>query len=135
VRAVLDANVLVSAILTPAGAPAELVLRWLAGDFELVVSEHLLEELARTLAYPKIRRRIAAADAESFVALLRDAAEIASDPLAPPRRSSDPDDDYLLALAEREGALLVSGDQHILALADDFPVRTPRAFLDQLPST
>jgi putative PIN family toxin of toxin-antitoxin system len=135
VRAVLDASVLVSAILAPEGAPAELVLRWLAGDFELVVSEQLLEELERTLAYPKIRRRIAANDAESFVALLRDAAEVASDSLAPPRRSSDSDDDYLVALAESEGALLVSGDQHILALAENFPVRTPRAFLDQLPST
>jgi putative PIN family toxin of toxin-antitoxin system len=132
VRAVFDPNVLVSALLAPTGAPAELILRWLAGDFELVVSEQLLEELERTLAYPKIRRRISAADADAFVALLRDATEVASDPLAPPRRSPDPGDDYLLALAEREGAFLVSGDQHVLSLADDFPVRTPRAFLDGL---
>jgi len=42
VRAVFDPNVLVSALLAPTGAPAELILRWLAGDFELVVSEQLL---------------------------------------------------------------------------------------------
>jgi len=56
VRAVLDPNVLISALLSPAGAPAELFTRWFAGEFELVVSPALLEELERALVYPEIRR-------------------------------------------------------------------------------
>jgi hypothetical protein len=39
VRAVLDPNVLIAALLSPTGAPAQLVGRWLGGEFELVVSD------------------------------------------------------------------------------------------------
>jgi len=55
VRAVLDPNVLVSALLSRSGAPAQIVARWLRGEFELVLSELLLAELGRALALdPKV---------------------------------------------------------------------------------
>jgi putative PIN family toxin of toxin-antitoxin system len=132
VRAVLDANVLISALLSPGGAPAQILSRWLVGEFELVVSESLLVELERALAYPKLRTRIVPESAVEFVSFLRGAAVLALDPRAPPRRSPDPGDDYLLALAESEKAIVVSGDQHLLELADRFPIRSPRAFLEAL---
>jgi putative PIN family toxin of toxin-antitoxin system len=131
VRAVLDPSILIAALLSPTGAPAQLVGRWLAGEFELVVSEALLAELERALAYSKLRRRVSAEEAAELVGLLRDGAILAPDPANPPRRSSDPGDDYLLVLAEGERAVLVSGDQHLLALASEFPIHTARAFLDQ----
>ena len=131
-RAVLDPNVLIASVLSRSGAPALIVSRWLAGEFELVVSDALLAELGRALAYPKIRERIVEDEALAFVELPRQTARPASDPEAPVRRSSDPGDDYLLALAESERAVLVSGDQHLLALAGELPVFTPRAFLDTL---
>ena len=131
-RAVLDPNVLVSALLSRAGAPAELVRRWLAGEFELVVSEALLAELGRTLAYSKVRERVDEADAARFVALLRHAAVLAVDPPDPVPRSADPGDDYLLALAEQQRTVIVSGDGHLLELAERFPVHSPRAFLELL---
>jgi predicted nucleic acid-binding protein len=53
-------------------------------------------------------------------------------PPAAPRRSRDPGDDYLLALAESERAIVVSGDQHLLGLADRFPIVSPQAFLEEL---
>jgi hypothetical protein len=134
VRAVLDPNVLVAAVLSRSGAPAQIVARWLAGAFELVVSEHLLAELARALAYPKLARRVTRAEAAELVSLLRHAAIVASDPPAPRPASADPGDDYLLALAESARAVLVTGDRHLLALADDLPIRTARAFLDTLES-
>lgn len=130
-RAVLDPNVLISALLVRQGAPAQILLRWLGGEFELVVSELFLAELGRALAYPRLRTRIPAADAESFVALVRSSGIVVSDPEAIPR-SPDPGDDYLLALAERERAVLVSGDGHLLGLADVFPVYSPRDFLQLL---
>lgn len=131
-RVVLDPNVLIAALLAPNGTPAALILRWLAGDFELVVSEQLLVELERALGYPKIRARIVEGDAAAFILLLRATAEIAADHPKPPSRSADAGDDYLLALAEAEDALLVSGDKHLLDVAGRFPVRTPREFFDSL---
>jgi putative PIN family toxin of toxin-antitoxin system len=134
VRTVLDPNVLIAALLSPTGTPATLIVRWLAGDYELVVSEHLLEELGRVFAYPKIRARISEEDTNAFVESVRANAEMASDPATPPPRCADPDDDYLLGLAEAEHALLVSGDKHLLDLANVFPILTPREFSDSLES-
>lgn len=131
-RAVLDVNVLIAALLSPTGAPAQLVLRWLGGEFELVVSERLLAELERALAYPKVRARVASDDAAEFVSFLQQTAVMGSDAPAAPRRSIDPGDDYLLASAEGEDAMVVSGDRHLLELADRFPVRSARHFLEML---
>jgi hypothetical protein len=134
VRAVLDPNVLIAALLSRSGAPAQIVTRWLEGAFELVVSEALVDELERALAYPKVRGRVAAGDADAFVTLLRRGAQLAADPSAPARRSGDRGDDYLLALAEAERAVLVSGDRHLLALAGELPILTPRDFLGAIPA-
>jgi uncharacterized protein len=132
VRAVLDPNILIAALLSPSGSPAQIISRWLGGEFELVVSEALLSEVGRALAYPKLRRRIPADDAAEFVSLLRVATILAPDPEAGTHRSADPGDDYLLVLAENERAVLVSGDQHLLELAGDLPIQTARTFLDRL---
>jgi len=133
VRAALDANVLVSAALSQAGAPAALLERCLLGEFELVVSARLLAEVERALAYPKIRARLAADDAAAFVSMLRELAEVADDPeQGSAIRSRDPGDDYLVALARAERATLVSGDAHLLGLRKAIPVVSPREFLDSL---
>lgn len=131
-RAVLDPNILIAALLSRSWPPAQLVSRWLAGEFELVVSEALLTELQRALAYPKLRIRISADEAAGFIALLGSGAILAADPGEHSHRSADPGDDYLIALAEQERAVLVSGDQHLLALGDELPIETARAFMEKL---
>jgi uncharacterized protein len=133
VRAVLDVNVLVSALLSPAGAPARLVLAWRRGQFELVVSPRLLEELGRALRYPKLERYITADEAAKFVAWLAREAEMVDDPsAAPPIRSVDPGDDYLISLAMAANAILISGDDHLLSLSGDLPIHPPARFLELL---
>jgi predicted nucleic acid-binding protein len=47
--------------------PIGVLRAWIEGRFELVVSRLLLAELERALAHPKLRKRIAATDAERFV--------------------------------------------------------------------
>lgn len=133
-RAVLDPNILISALLSRSGSPALIVSRWLAGEFELIVSEALLNELRRALAYPKLQTRIRADESGEFLNLLRDTAVLIEDPTARRQRSADPGDDYLLALAESAQAVLVSGDQHVLELADELPIQTARAYLETLDS-
>ena len=132
-HAVLDADVLISAALSPRGTPARLLLAWQAGAFDLVASPALLAELRRALAYPKLERLVRPADADAFVAWIGRSALLAADPEGePPVRAADPADDYLIALAAAERAVLVSGDSHLTMLADRFPVRTPAAFLASL---
>lgn len=132
-RALFDANVLVSALISRSGTPASLVEKWLAGEFDLVVCETLLLETERTLTSAKLRNRIDADDAAEFIGLLRSVAEVVPDPTeSPPLRSADPDDDYLLAVAARERVMLVTGDSHLLDLAARAPVVSPAEFLSRL---
>jgi putative PIN family toxin of toxin-antitoxin system len=136
VRAVLDVNVLISALISRSGAPARLLELWLGGELELVVSEALLVELERALAYPKVRRLVAATEASRFLALLRELADVVPDRAGvPPVSSPDRGDDYLLALAAGERVPLVSGDAHLLSLSDRAPVLSPRELLDLLASS
>ena len=55
-RALFDANVLISGLLSRTGASAQLLAKWLEGEFELVVTDRLLAELEATLARAKLRR-------------------------------------------------------------------------------
>jgi len=132
-RAVLDVNVLISALLSRTGTPARLLLAWQEGRFELIVSPGFRADLSRALAYPKLRRLIRASDAEAFVAWLSRSALLAGDPDGPaPIRCVDPGDDYLISLAADQHAVLVSSDGHLLALAGDFPIQTPAAYLSSV---
>lgn len=129
-RAILDPNVIISALLSRDGTPARLFRAWLEGRFDLIVSPLLLEELARALAYPKLAERISAEESAAMIEWLRREAILVDDPAeSPTSRSEDPGDDYLLALAEAERAALVSGDRHLLALSSELPVLTAREFL------
>jgi len=133
VRAVLDPNVIVSGLLSVGGAPAAALRAAADGDFEMIVSPALLEELAEVLAHPKIRLHVSELDAQELAHWLGGSATLAPDASPPPgMHSRDPDDDYLIGLAASTRAMLVSGDDDLLALANRMPVLTPRAFLEQL---
>jgi putative PIN family toxin of toxin-antitoxin system len=133
VRAVLDPNVVISGVLSPRGAPADVLRVLAAGEFELIASHALLDELERALAYPKLRRHISEPEAAELVRWVTGSATVVIDPESdPPMRSRDPDDDYLIALASAHRAALVSGDKHLLALEGEIPVFSPRAFVDLL---
>jgi putative PIN family toxin of toxin-antitoxin system len=132
-RAVVDPNVHISALLAPRGAPAGVLRAWMDGAFELIVSQLLLAELERALAYPKLRKRVLPQDAARVVAWLRRSATIVADSdVAPPIRSPDPGDDYLLALAATARAALVTGDGHLLSLDTDLPIYPPASFLTMI---
>jgi hypothetical protein len=130
-RAVLDPNVIISATLSPGGSPARAFRLWLEGGYELVCSPHLLDELSRALAYPKLTRFISSDEADELIGLLGRGALMDDDPTAPPGVSSpDPNDDYLIALAAKARSVLVSGDRDLLGLSGKIPVFSPDQFLD-----
>lgn len=128
-RAVLDPGVLVSALITPTGRPAKLLLAARAGSFELIVSPQLLNELEAVLRREKFRRYVDLDGVATYLDLLRRDAQMAADPETPPPiRCTDPDDDYLIALAHSQSAAIVSGDSDLLELAEEIPVFSPAKF-------
>jgi uncharacterized protein len=124
---------MVSALLV-AGSPPALVLdAWRERRFDLIVSDHLVQEVDEVLARPKFERRVTAEQRSAFVVLLRQRGD--AQPDSPPSQLlRDPDDDYLAGLALSAHAThLVSGDKDVLAWRTDaVQVRNPRQFLDEL---
>jgi putative PIN family toxin of toxin-antitoxin system len=134
-RVVFDANVFISALLSPRGSPAQLVRLWVGGAFDLVVSPLLLAELERALSYPKLTRAVNPDEARTFVEELRNSAVLLDDPSEVESGvTRDPKDDYLVALARAAGAdVLVSGDPHLTDVPGlQPPVLTPRELLEIL---
>jgi putative PIN family toxin of toxin-antitoxin system len=115
-RLALDTNVLVSALLSPSSAPAQLFVLWRNRAFDLVTSAEQIDEISRVMRYPKIRARLAPALAGRLVNQLRDLAIVVTK-LPKVDRSPDPDDNHLLALADAgEAQFLVTGDMQLLSL-------------------
>jgi putative PIN family toxin of toxin-antitoxin system len=129
-RAVLDPNVIISGVLSSKGSPARVLKAWREGRFEVVMSPQLLAELRRALAYPKLRVRITEVQARELVTWISQVGVNVDDPERHLSiHSSDPGDDYLIALAAAHNAALVSGDKHILQLMSNIPVYTSADFL------
>ena len=140
IRVVLDANVFVSALLSPGGASAEILSAWRDERFHLVISPAILEEIDRVLRYPKIRTRHRWRDAQlrRFIEDLAHLAILIPGELTLSVIADDPPDDrYLECAIEGDADHIVSGDEHLLRLGTygKGSIITPRAFLDILQHT
>lgn len=136
-RAVLDANVYVSAYVRPEGPPGMIIERFLRADaFEVVLSAEIVEETLQALAYPKVRKAARTKLEpdlwfEDIVVL----AQFVAGEYDVSGVSRDPDDDkYLASAIEGRAGFVVSGDPDLLDVEEHQGVRivTPRVFLDLL---
>jgi len=137
-RVVIDTNVIVSGVLSHAGAPAELLKAWRGRRFLLLSSSEIVTEVRAVLQYPRIRNKYHLIDEEiqQTIALLeRDALLVAGDSDVTGSIPADPTDEMFLACAlDGQADVIVSGDHHLLDLRTyrDIPIITARQFLDQL---
>ncbi len=133
-RVVLDVNVLVSALISRKGAPAQILDRWEQDEFEIAISPAILQELDRVLHYPRLQERFHLPESGivRFVRLLaRHAIEaVVTEELA--LVESDPTDNRYLECALAVGAeIVVSGDHHLLELGEyqGVQILSPAGFL------
>lgn len=110
-RVILDTNILLSALMVRGTPPDRLFEYWKEGRFELLTCEHQLEELNRVSRRPFFKQRLKPHEVGRMVNDIRRLANL-FDPLPTVERSSDPNDDFLLALSEVARAdYLVTGDR------------------------
>jgi uncharacterized protein len=134
VRTVLDTNVLISALLFR-GETAGVHRAILEGRLQPLITDPILKEYLRVLAYPKLQLT------ESEIKYLFDEEirpwfhRIDEDIPDDSWIHDDPSDDYFVNAARvRRGTHLISGDGHILEARERLPVPvlTVRELLDQL---
>jgi putative PIN family toxin of toxin-antitoxin system len=99
-RAVIDTNVWVSALLTPHGYPAQVVKAFRDGLFEAVVSEPLLNEIEAVLLRPRIVKKypVDEATVREYLALLR-SRSLLIEITGIMKMCRDPRDDFLIEMA------------------------------------
>lgn len=134
-KAVLDTNVFVSGLMGVVSPPRQIVNAWLDGDFILVTSLYLIDELNHVLSYPRIvdRLRVSDAEVEAILAALLSQAEMVPGKLKLPGVTRDPKDDPVVACAvEGKADYIVSGDQDLLVLEifQGVQIITPRQFVE-----
>ena len=136
-RALLDANVLISAVIRPLGTPGLIIAALLEREaFELVLSPGIVAEVEAALKLRKIRRYLRVPDeALLWLADLAALADLADDTGRAKGICRDPEDDAVLSAAiEGRADAIVTGDADLLVLEEHegMAIVTPRAVLDLL---
>ena len=133
-RVVLDTNVLLSGIAYPASVPGRILAAWRHGALEVLLSDFILQELARVLPRLAHRHSLSASEIADLVEVLAIQAECLS-PESPDepglRDSADlPVLGTLIAAQSAPGGVAcpITGDKDLLALAGRYPIVSPAAF-------
>lgn len=135
-RAVIDTNILVRALINRAGTVRPILTALDAGLFTKILSSALLAELTRVLRRPRMRTKygISEDDIRDLLQLLVRRGEIVT-PARTIQVCRDPQDDMFLEAAAAGGAdVIVSGDEDLLVLHpfEGIPIVSPAAFLAML---
>ena len=130
-RVVLDSNVLLSALISPHGAPDAIYRAWRAARFEIVTSKTQLDELRRASRYPKFKAVLQPHRVGTMMNNLQRA--LVLDRFPTDIEAADPFDAFLLAMAVAgEADFLVTGDHRAGLLErgniDRTRILTPRVF-------
>jgi len=137
-RLVIDSNVWIAALISPAGTARQLVDSVLASEIDILMSEATFAELVSRLDRPKFDRY---REPEAWNLFLSELVELAlwfEDAGTAIGISRDADDDKFLALAVTGRAdAIVSGDSDLLELVahEGIPVLTPVRFMQLLRSS
>ena len=136
IGAVLDTNVLAPAFVRPEPAPGQLLQAWIEGRFTLVISEHILGELADTFEEPYFASRLSPTQRAENLALLRQRATLVHPTDAVHGIATHPEDDIVLATAVTAKAdYLVTGDgpfRRAVPAYQGVQLVSPREFLEIL---
>lgn len=136
-RVVLDANIYVSALISDKGNPAAIINYWLSGDFDILISQPIIDELLWVTSYERIQkkyrkvkeRRLEFAELISQQSVCFEPVKTSS---AVTRDESD--NIYIECAVEGDAQYIVSGDEHLLEL-DEYQgiiVLSPASFVTLL---
>jgi putative PIN family toxin of toxin-antitoxin system len=106
---VLDSNIFFSALMSTSGPPFIAVQAWVNGSFYLITSQQQMRELQRASRYGKFRNRFVPHHVGELIKAMKPC--VFEGRIPSKHQCSDPEDSYLLDLADASGAdYLDTGD-------------------------
>ena len=132
-RIVLDTNIYISNLISDKGNPAKIVRWWLEGEFDVLVSQPIIDEILRVTGYERIQKKYARVRENrlEFAALISEQAEWIE-----PREIlnivvDESDNRYIECAVAGNAQYIVTGDDHLLAIGEyqGIAILTPAAFV------
>lgn len=137
-RLVIDANVFVSALISSRGAPAQIIDRWLQGQFHVLISQPIVDEILRVTAYEKLQKYASLREnRQEFVQLLSEQGIwVEPEETLAVVQADEADNRYLECAIAGDAHYVVSGDRHLLDVGEHHGIRivSPTTFLALLES-
>lgn len=128
-RVVLDTNVLVSGIAYPSSIPGGILGAWRQGALEVILSQYILDELARVLPRLNHRLKWEEKDFADFIDILSLQADLVEpQPLDAEAARDAADIPVLGTLLAAKADYLITGDDDLLALAARYSIISPAEF-------
>ncbi|MBN1536182.1 MAG: putative toxin-antitoxin system toxin component, PIN family [Anaerolineales bacterium] len=120
-RVVLDANVIISALISRNGNPGKIFDLWEKDVFDIAVSPAILKEIERVIHYPRIQKKYQLPEEQvsKFLQLISDQAIVVNPSKTVNIIEKDPTDDrYIECAMESQASFIVTGDKHLLELKE-----------------
>lgn len=136
-RVVLDANIYISALISNKGNPAKIINKWLAGQFDVLISQPIVDEILRVTNYKRIQKKYAKVRENrlEFVELIIEQGiwEDSSETLTVVS-ADESDNRYVECAVAGNARYIVSGDEHLLGVGEyqGIIIVTPATFLTLL---
>ena len=126
---VLDTNVLVSGAAYPSSIPGRILQAWRQGALEVILSQYILDEVARVLPRLNDRLKWEAKDFADYVDILSLQADVVEpQPLHGDAARDAADIPVLGTLLASKADYLITGAADLLALASDYSIISPAEF-------
>ncbi len=117
-RVVPDANVFISALISPTGQSARILKLWKKGKVEIITSPAIIDEVARVTNYPKLKKyaRINK-EGKRFARLLaKQTIQVNPSSVINAIKSDESDNRYIECAYFGKAQFIVTGDSHLLDL-------------------
>ena len=127
-KVVLDTNVLISGIFF-GGLPRTILDAWAEERFQLLVSPLIFDEYFRTCE--RLSESRPQLEFQAILASIIGHGKLVPDLTSPGPITADPDDDKFMLCARDSGAIIISGDRHLLDVSgwEGVRVMKPHDFL------
>lgn len=136
-RVVLDANIYISSLISSKGNPASIINRWLSGEFDVLISQPIIDEILRVTGYERLQKKYKKVRENrlEFVELISEQGIWTEPTEKLTIVTADESDNRYLECAIAGGATyVVTGDDHLLDVGNHqgISILTPAAFVTLL---